>query len=203
MITFTDFGCEPLNEEEQALSRLEQSWGDCACGFRTQWRCRRDTKQRISNLTHLALHEELEVHHLAYKTGDAAALLWALRLCLIENLPPPYWCADGVLEKLGKLESSATSLHDLFGLERHGFKQGKSGLNAIARRKQAADLYSKVWRLKAEKPDISKEAALREVRKKYHLGISQGKARQLFDEKEKEQSPLRKAYGIRFGGLRF
>jgi hypothetical protein len=203
VITLTDFGCEPLNDEEQALSRLEQSWGDCACGFRTQWRCRRDTKQRIFNLTHLVLHEELEVRHLAYRNGDAAALLWALRLCLRENIPPPYWCSDGVLEKLDKLENNATSLHDLFGLERHGFKQGKSGLNAIARRKQAADLYVKVWRLKAEKPGISKEAALREVIKKYNLGISHGKARQLFDEKENEQRPLRKVYAIRFGGLRF
>lgn len=195
-----------LNEDERLLSRIEQSWGDCAAGFRTGIRAKRNPKKHdeIRGLGLLNIHETLEVHRKAFEAGDMSHLLWALRLCLVENLPPPYWCADGILERLSKVENEVSSLHDLFGLSELGFKaNGKSGLNYRKRQKQALDLYVKVWELKALKPAISKEAAIREVIKKFNLPFRQGTARKLFDEKEREQAPLRKANGIRFGGLRF
>lgn len=193
-----------LNNDEEQLARVEQAWADCANGFRTGVRLKRDREQ-LGAQSFLSVHELLEVHRINYQEeSDSSALLWALRICLEENLPAPYWCADGILKGLRRVTVEPVSLHDVFGLNKVGLRaRGKSALNDRRRLEKATLLYAHVWGLKAKNESISKETALKQARSDLRLGLSQRAARSLFDTKEAEQAKFRKALGLRFGGLRF
>lgn len=193
-----------LSEDEQQLANLEQSWADCAHGFFGDRFMRKEKSFSIKCLSLPVIHSELEnVHRKNFMAGDPSALLWALRLCLRENLPVPYWCADEILKRIEKVATEPCSLHDLFGLSRRLPANGKKAKNIRVREEQALILYVRVWEMKATDNDISKEAAIQAVRKKYLPFISQRTARTLFDQKEAEQSVFRKALRINFGGLKF
>lgn len=197
---------QKLNDDEQALQNIESAWADCAHGFRTGIRVKDKGSHGCSlrALGLLAIHEHMQVNKEKYDKGDDSMLLWTLRLALEENLPVPYWCADAILEKLKILQTEPSSLHDLLGLAKtYPAPGGKRANNARINIALADELYWRVWQLKAEDNSISKETALQRVRKEYFPHVSQRKARQLLDKKENEQAPLRKAYGLRFGGLRF
>lgn len=192
----------PLGADEQQLANIEQSWADCAFGFSSGVRLKRD--RNLALLTGLVyVHEELEVHRKNFQAGDSSSLLWALRICLKENLPAPYWCADRILERVEKVTKEPCSLHDLFGLSKRFPATGKKATNSRTREEQSFKLWWRVWELKAADKDLSKEEAIQSVRKKYLPFISQRTARTLFDRKEAEQAALRKALRINFGGLKF
>ena len=186
----------PLSDNEETLSRLQQSWADCVHGFNTGVRLKRDRNQ-MRGLSLLTINEELEMFRKQYENGDAAALLWAMRTCLQENLPAPYWCADGIMERLEKVTKEPCSLHDIFGLAKQFPTTGKKAANSRKQGEQAFELWWRVWKLKASDKALSKEAAIQAVRKVYLPFISQRTARTLFDRKETEQAALRKAHRIR------
>lgn len=195
-------GISPLSEEEHQLAKLEQSWADCAHGFSSGDRFKRTEENisiRCSSL--IEIHSELEeVHRKNFMAGDSSALIWALRLCLNENLPVPYWCTEEILKRIEKVCTEPCSLHDLFGLTRTLPATGKKAKNIRAREEQALILYARVWQMKAADKSISKEAAIQATRREHFLFISQRTARALFDSKEAEQAKFRKALRINFTG---
>lgn len=192
----------PLSTDETQLSNIEPSWADCANGFRTGVRIRRELNAALGQRL-LDLHELLDVHRKDYESGDASALLWALSVCLHENLPAPYWCADGVLKRIDQVTKEPCSLHDLFGLSKRYPANGKKAENTRKREGQAFELWWRVWEYKAANNSASKDAAINNVRKKHFQYISQRTAWILFDRIEDKQAAYRKALGMRFGGLKF
>lgn len=191
----------PLTEDELELARIQQSWADCAHGFSTGVRLKRDSNQ-MRGQSLLMVNELLNLYKKQYEDGDAASLLWALRTCLEENLPAPYWCADGITERIERVTKEPCSLHDVFGLSKQFPAYGKKAANSRKQGEQTFELWLRVWELKATDKNLSKEKAIQAVRKEYLPYISQRTARTLFDRKETEQAALRKSLRINFGGLR-
>ena len=61
----------------------------------------------------------LEVHREELEAGDKAALIAALGYICKENIPLPYWLADGIQAVRADLTANPeTSLHHAFGMER-------------------------------------------------------------------------------------
>lgn len=184
------------NESEQEISRIEQSWGDCAHGFRTgvrwSWRPEGDTLHMQSLLE---VHELLEVYRAQFEEGDQSAILWAIRECARQNLPLPYWCATGFQERIGSFVSfvsKSVTLDEVFDVSRK-LPAGKRGQNVRLASSQSVRLYVRVWKIHAKEPRLSKDACIRRAREELKLPMCQRKATTLFNERERQQKPFRDA----------
>lgn len=187
-----------FNKTETYLAEQEQAWVDCAYGFRTGARLSvRPNSETLHNTSLDELHGALEGYRRDYEAGEAAAVLWALRLCLQENLPAPYWCADAFLARLEKMQSNTVSLHDALGLRRD-YPGGKRGRNARRSNEDGMRLWMAAWEHHAAHPDASKEECIRLAREKLKLHrLSLSTARNLFNDFDAKQARYRKARGRR------
>ena len=140
-------GIPPFDDDEKELSALELSWADYQRGLRTAVRARvSPDKERVHiRCQGLAqVHALLEEHRKELESGDKAALIAALRIVCQENIPPPYWLADGILCALAVLhENPDTSLHHVFGMEK--IYPYPTTQNRKRSRKARAD-----WKIKSE-----------------------------------------------------
>lgn len=196
---FKLLGLHALNKVEQELALSEQAWADCAHGLRTGNRIDIRPGKEIQHVNSIAsLHGSLEGYRRDYESGDAAAVLWALRLCLEENLPAPYWCADAFLARLEKVEDprANTDLHVSFGLARM-LPLGKKGWNARRNNNNAMMLWAAAQRHHAAHPHDSKESCIKAALQSEKIRISQRKARDLFDAVDARQAQLRAARGTK------
>jgi len=135
------------DEDEKTLSAFELSWADYRRGLRTGVRARvwpESSKWAIRCGTLQEVHAILETHREDFEAGDKAALIAALGYICQENVPPPYWLADGILAALADLAANPeTSLHHSFGMER--IYPHPSARNKKRSRKARAD-----WKTKLE-----------------------------------------------------
>jgi hypothetical protein len=194
-----------LNEQEQYLSNIQQSWADAANNWRTigerAERVRRNKTGNIDSISFdelLKFNEKLEVWEKEYKAGDSACLLWAMRACMEQMLPTPYWVTDGFLQKIKELEAKPVSLHDLFRLNKSGLRA--SGNRAINDRRQnaiASKLYLCVEKImkddKLNERLMSKERAISMARTELNLAFSQGTARTIYDKYAATQAKFKRA----------
>ena len=111
-----------FDDAERALSTFELSWAEYQRGLRTGVRARvsPDGEKVSVNVGGLArVHALLEEHRKEFEAGDKAALIAALQIVCKENVPLPYWLADGIRCALSVLhENPDTSLHHVFGMEK-------------------------------------------------------------------------------------
>lgn len=185
---------QELNENENLLSNIERSWADCANGFRTGNRFKGNSTLMTRDL--VTIHETLEVHQNAFIEGEQEHLLWALRLCLSENLPIPYWCSIEIIKRINQVTKEPCSLHDLFGLNTNYPAYGKKANNRRAKNIMERELYFYTRRYMLEH-HVSKDVAISAIIKKYFpCRIQKRSARISFDKIEREQAPLRKAHGL-------
>ena len=162
--------------EETELARIEQNWADFAARVRT------GKGRRARSL--LYVHSLLELHRETLKTGDKSALLWALRTCCEENVPLPYWVADGILDIIKQVQKRPISLHDLFGLHKRRLRA--SGKRADADRDDLRHS-GKLWREAAAliSQGISRDAALRRVLQENRFPFQLRKAVELYEERDR------------------
>ncbi len=111
-----------FDDDERVLSALELSWAEYQRGLRTGVRARVSLDKENVSFRGGALtqvHAMLEEHRSEFEGGDKAALIAALRTICQENVPLPYWLADGILCALAELDKNPdTSLHHVFGMEK-------------------------------------------------------------------------------------
>lgn len=193
-----------LNKNELYLSNIQQSWADAANNWRMievrSERIRRNKNNDVDAIACddlLLLNEQLDVWHKEFEKGVPSALLWALRACMEQMLPPPYWVSDGFLSKLSELENKPVSLHDIFELNRVGLNSvGKRAVSERIKNRNSAKLWWNV-QLLMQKSKCSKEMAIKEVKNKLNLPYSLGTTRTLYNKLDATQKKHRRARGIR------
>jgi len=188
----TGFPVLEFTEDEHALDRLEESWADCAGAFRSGWRqVRRGGRLGYRCLSLLQVHELLEDWRKDYEQGNVSALYSVLKQCLEENLPLPYWAADGLLKAMRRVnDEHGLSLHTALGLdERYPLTEKKA---RTARRdwRVAVEMWGLV-RLHQKEHRSSLNAAIcavRKVRPDIAAAIGQRKAYDAFKMVDRIQS---------------
>ncbi len=172
-----------LNEIEESLDRIEESWADCAAGFRPDSIYRRSRlggRLSIRGLGLIVVHELLEDLRMDFEGGDSSALYDVLKLCLAENLPLPYWASEGLLRAMNRVDKTpALSMHTALGLdERYPLTEKRA--RATRHDWQAA---LELWGLVQAHPKYrtAPTTAVREVLKSNrHLPFSPRKADEMF-----------------------
>ena len=143
------------------------------------------------------LHAALEGYRRDFEAGDKSAALWALRLSLKQNLPPPYWCADAVLAALEEMENANVDLHAAFKLDRL-YPRGKRGGNVRRNEQDAKRLWMAAWMHHVEHPGASKEECIKAARAELRMTrISLSTARALFNDFDARQARYRRAHGMK------
>ena len=165
---------------EEFLGRLEPSWGDFITAMRTGNRY----KRRRGGLTFLnqnmsQVQESLRIQKKTFDTGDKSALLSALRTCCEENVPLPYWAADGFVDLIRNLGKNPESLHDLLGVEERG-RESKQVKTDRARLRQSADLWVDTTILMRK--GMSRDEALKKLRAENRFPFKLRTAIQLYEE---------------------
>ena len=167
---------------EDFLSRLEPSWADFIAAMRSgnRYRRRRGTLAFLSqNMTQV--EENLRAHRKTFDAGDKSALLWALRTCCEENVPLPYWAADGFIDVIKRLEKKPESLPTLLGLEKpESGSESKQAQIDRARLRQSADLWVDATVLMRK--GMTRDAALKKLLAENKFPFKLRKAIQLFEE---------------------
>lgn len=111
------------SDDEKELLVLQQSWADYARGLRTGVRARVKSSTEGNNFSFRGgslaqVNSIFDVFSESFREGDKTALIDALRLACEENVPLPYWLADGILAALTDLDANpAANLHSVFGME--------------------------------------------------------------------------------------
>ena len=149
----TGFPVLEFNEDEDSLDKIEESWADCAAGFRSTAiyrQTRKDGRLSIRGEGLIGVHEQLEDQRQDYERGDTAALYNVLRQCLQENLPLPYWASAGLLKVMDRVDKEpGLSLHAAIGLEkRYPIQKTRA---QVARRDW--DVAVQLWGLVRAHPD--------------------------------------------------
>lgn len=190
------------DSDEQELLALEESWADYHRGLRTGVRARvKSGAASFRGGTLVQVSAGLGVHREEFQTGDRAALIDALRLACDENVPLPYWLADGIRQALEELHADpAETLHSVFGMkDRYPIsdkKARKARLDLETKRK----LYMRASLLVA-RDNIAKVAAIRQAIE--GLPIQFRTAFKWFNEMDtKQQKHLRAWRGVRLHKLR-
>jgi hypothetical protein len=141
------------------------------------------------------------VHHDEFQAGKQAPLIDALQVVCDENVPLPYWLADGIRAALSELHAKPSeTLHSVFGMgDRYPTSDQKcmtGRLNLETKRK----LYMRVSLLIAQ-GEMDKGSAIRHVIK--DLPIEFRTAFKWFNEMDaKQQKHLRAWRGVRLHKLR-
>lgn len=188
-----------LTDEEEQIARIEQSWAD----FISAWRTGTSIKRRPKGLTldcegAIQIHEILELHRADYEKGDASALLWALAKCCEKNVPLPYWCADGILQKLDRLHETSVSLHALFGLDKSHPVTRKKAEAANRNRQELLLLWARVTELMRLENMPKVRAVERALEEGVYFPYGRSKAVGDFDAFESIQKRHRKARRMRW-----
>ena len=189
-----------LNKNELYLSNIQQSWADAANNWRMievrSERIRRNKNNDVDAIACddlLLLNEQLDVWHKEFEKGVPSALLWALRACMEQMLPPPYWVSDGFLSKLSELETKPISFHEIFKLDQTGLHAGgKRAVNDRRKNCDSLNLWLRVQRL-MQKNRWSKEKAIEAAKDELNLPYSQGTARTLYIKFDAVQRKHRRA----------
>jgi hypothetical protein len=154
---------------EEEVDRVEESWADCAAGFRAGLKAVNSRRTRMEGRdiplrrSLLEVHEMLEKHRRDLASGrNEAGLFDVMLLCAEENLPLPYWAADALFDiESDLMEIPMYSLHEAFGLNERYPLTEKKAIKAQRNRWIARQFYNLVrshpqrW--------ISLDAAIRDV----------------------------------------
>lgn len=157
-----------FTEGEAALDRLEEAWADCAAGFRPGARqIRQGGGHGFRVLSLLTVHELMEDWRKDYEAGDVSALYNVLRDCLKENLPLPYWAAEGLLKIMARVDQEpGLSLHSALGLDsRYPLSSQSKGWKSRRDWGAARELWGLVCQHPKYSPLKPNTAAVREVLK--------------------------------------
>lgn len=190
------------DSDERELLALEESWADYHRGLRTGVRARvKSGAASFRGGSLVQVSAGLGVHREEFQAGDRAALIDALRLACDENVPLPYWLADGIRQALDYLHATpAETLHSVFDMQKRyptSKKKAKKGrLDLETRRK----LYMRASLLIARNK-IDKGAAIKQAIK--DLPIQFRTAFKWFNQMDaKQQTHLRAWRGVRLHKLR-
>lgn len=192
-------------DAEREFLALEESWADYVRALRTGLLARvRDGGKSVSIAPDAAqMSAQLGVYRDDYAQGDRAALIDALRLVCQNNVPLPYWAADGILESLKELDTNpVATLHSVFGMAPRypvSPKRGRKGRDDW-RTKQR--LYMAVsWLIQAE--GMAKGKAIQKAIADEKLPVCVRKAHDWYAEVEAiQQKHLRAMRGVKLHKLR-
>lgn len=190
------------DSDERELLALEESWADYHRGLRTGVRARvKSGAASFRGSSLVQVSAGLGVHREEFQAGDKVALIDALRVACDENVPLPYWLADGIRQALEELHAKpAETLHSVFGMkDRYPIsdkKPRKARLDLETRRQ----LYMRVSLLIA-RDKMGKVAAIKQAIK--GLPIQSRMAFDWYNEMDaKQQKHLRAWRGVRLHKLR-
>jgi len=186
---------------ECELLALEESWADFGRGLRTGTRARIKAGNfsfRAGSLKQVA--GTLGIHHEEFRAGNRAALIDALRVTCDENVPLPYWLADGIRAALSELHANpAATLHSVFNMEARYPTSNKRSKKARLDWDTKGKLYMRASQLIAE--GVNKGEAIKQTIS--GLPIQFRKAFQWFNEVDaRQQKHLRAWRGIQLHKLR-
>lgn len=191
----TGFPALEFNDTEESLDRIEEAWADCAAGFRPDAiyrQTRRNGRHSIRCQGLIAVHELLENHRRDHESGERSAVYDALKQCLEENLPLPYWAADGLLRAMQRVnDEPGLSLHVALGLDSRYPLTKKKAFTSRRDWKVAVELWGLV-RVHQKEHGSSLDAAIRAVRESrpdIAVKVCKRKAHELFHMVDRIQSP--------------
>lgn len=179
-----------FTERERYLDRLEEAWADAAHALRSgmPYRQTRRGKLQVQTRTLLRIHTYLENLRAAYANGDKTALFDALKVCLEENLPLPYWAANGLLVAMSDIAGKpGLSLHAALDL---GARYPLTRTRAKSSQKSWENAV-RMWEFVCQHPAYPAHytTAIREVLKAHpELPFSPRKAHGLFKRVELAQT---------------
>lgn len=190
------------DSDERELLVLEESWADYHRGLRTGVRARvKSGAASFRGGSLVQVSAGLGVHRQEFQAGDRAALIDALRLACDENVPLPYWLADGIRQALEDLHAKpAETLHSVFGMQDRYPTSDKKARKGRIDLETKRKLYMRASLL-IERDKMGKVAALKQVIK--DLPIQARIAFKWFNEMDaKQQKHLRAWRGVRLHKLR-
>jgi hypothetical protein len=195
---------EPYDSDELQLLTLQESWADCSRALRTGYRARLkpdSVSVRCGSLAQVSA--EIDVYREDFQAGSRVALIDALRTACVENVPLPYWAADGILAALAELNANpAATLHSVFGMGKRYPTSKKKAVKERAEWKVKQRLYMRASLLIAHE-NMGKVAAIKKAIADERLPVGFRNAFAWFNEMDDLHQRHRRAWhGIKLHKLR-
>lgn len=189
---FAPFDSKPedyYDQGEHALARLDPAWAKAALYFRTGEHFGHPAgSRRMQSL--LRIHEQLEVYHKRFVSGDSMALLQAISSCSLENLPLPTWLATAYQKALTGFLSvgGPASLDQVFASPALPTDTEKKAANARQDWQLGGEIWRHLWEVAHGDESIqSLDAAFNIVLAAKGYGVGKTKAKVLVAMVEKSQ----------------
>lgn len=183
------------SESERALHNLEPAWAKAALALRGGPRFGHEGEICARSL--LALHAGLAVFQKRFEAGDTFALLQAVQVCAVENVPLPTWLATAYIDALQRFTKpgGATSLDGVFASPDLPTNTPKKAAAARQDWQLGSEIWRAVWKeVMSDSSLPSLDAALDRVLAPARLG-GKTKAIELFNMVEKNQIEHLRAMG--------
>ena len=183
---------EQFTELEKALSVLDEGWARAALCLRTggMWRYGH-TAGSINARSLPQVKAALDVWKARFEAGDTLALLQAINLCAVENMPLPTWLAIEFSRKLQTFfdPGGAHSLDDVFASPTLPTNTAKRAVTAKRDWEEGALLWSACWEeAHANELVTSLDAVLDRVLVSRKWSVKKRKARELVTRIDESQA---------------
>ena len=179
-------------ESENALAVLDEGWARAALCLRTggMWRYGH-TAGSINARSLPQVKAAIDVWKARFEAGDTLALLQAIELCAVENMPLPTWLAIEFSRKIQTFfdPGGAHSLDDVFASPTLPTNTAKRAVTAKRDWEEGALLWKACWKEALENELVtSLDAVLDRVLASRKWSVKKRKARELVTRVDESQA---------------